>query len=93
TARAAASAEAGTATDKPQDVTGSSAASSSSAPDDRQQADTTAAEAPAASAGKDQTRLSEGEQPLPLKPELKHNIPIAIFISRKDGKLYVRQNL
>ena len=30
---------------------------------------------------------------LPAKPELKHNSQIAIFISRKDGKLYVRQNL
>lgn len=85
-------AEIGTA-DKPEDVTGTSAASSSSAPADRKQSDTKAAETPAASAGKDQTRLSEAEQPLPLKPELKHNSPLAIFISRKDGKLYVRQNL
>jgi lipoprotein-anchoring transpeptidase ErfK/SrfK len=30
---------------------------------------------------------------LPAKPELKRNSQVAIFISRKDGKLYVRQNL
>jgi lipoprotein-anchoring transpeptidase ErfK/SrfK len=27
------------------------------------------------------------------KPELKHNSQIAMFVSRKDGKLYIRQNL
>jgi lipoprotein-anchoring transpeptidase ErfK/SrfK len=39
-------------------------------------ADTTPADKPAAAA----------------KPELKHNSPIAMFVSRKDGKLYIRQN-
>jgi lipoprotein-anchoring transpeptidase ErfK/SrfK len=43
---------------------------------------------------KDQTRMSDGDKPAaPAKPELKHNSQIAMFISRKDGKLYVRQSL
>ncbi|GLH75109.1 hypothetical protein SSBR45G_00170 [Bradyrhizobium sp. SSBR45G] len=52
---------------------------------------TTAADAPAKpvddkDAAKDQSRLAAP------KPELKRNSQIAIFISRKDSKLYVRQN-
>jgi hypothetical protein len=43
---------------------------------------------------KDQTRMSDVDSPSPpAKPELKHNSQVAIFISRKDGKLYVRQSL
>ena len=43
---------------------------------------------------KDETRLLDTEKPAaPAKPELKRNSQVAIFISRKDGKLYVRQNL
>ncbi|WP_315765580.1 MULTISPECIES: L,D-transpeptidase family protein [unclassified Bradyrhizobium] len=52
----------------------------------------TTADSPAKPADKDQTRVSEGDKPLPVKPELKRNSAIAIFISRKDSKLYVRQN-
>jgi hypothetical protein len=43
-----------------------------------------------ADAKKDQTRLSDTDKP--AKPELKRNSQVAIFISRKDSKLYVRQN-
>ncbi|CCE08279.1 putative ErfK/YbiS/YcfS/YnhG family protein; signal peptide [Bradyrhizobium sp. STM 3843] len=50
------------------------------------------ADGPAAPADKDQTRLSESEKAPLAKPELKRNSPVAIFISRKDSKLYVRQN-
>lgn len=45
-----------------------------------------AAEAPAK---KDISRLPGQEKP---KPELKREGQVAVFISRKDGKLYVRQN-
>src|SRR5262249_26668595 len=48
------------------------------------------AAAPAADAKKDQTRIS-GDKP--VKPETKRKDgQIAVFISRKDNKLYVRQN-
>jgi lipoprotein-anchoring transpeptidase ErfK/SrfK len=48
---------------------------------------------PAAVAKKDQTRLSETERPPAAKPEPpKRTGQIAVFISRKDSKLYVRQN-
>ena len=44
-------------------------------------------------AKKDQTRLSEAEKPAAAKPEPpKRSGQIAVFISRKDSKLYVRQN-
>jgi hypothetical protein len=50
----------------------------------------------AADAKKDQGRLSDPEKPAaPPKPALamaKGTGPISVFISRKDGKLYVRQN-
>ena len=42
---------------------------------------------------KDQTRLSGTERPAAAKPEpAKRTGQIAVFISRKDSKLYVRQN-
>ncbi|MGY4309087.1 lipoprotein-anchoring transpeptidase ErfK/SrfK [Bradyrhizobium sp. USDA 4369] len=41
---------------------------------------------------KDQSRLAAPDKPIAPKPELKRNSQIAIFISRKDSKLYVRQN-
>ena len=49
------------------------------------------AEAPASEAPgkKDVSRLPGLEKP---KPELKREGQVAVFISRKDGKLYVRQN-
>ena len=59
---------------------------------------TAAAAAPASSADmkKDQGRVSDAEKPIaPAKPALamaKGSGPISVFISRKDGKLYVRQN-
>jgi hypothetical protein len=59
---------------------------------------TAAAAAPASSADmkKDQGRVSDAETPVvPAKPALamaKGSGPISVFISRKDGKLYVRQN-
>jgi lipoprotein-anchoring transpeptidase ErfK/SrfK len=44
-------------------------------------------------AKKDQTRLSEAEKPAVAKPEPpKRSGQIAVYISRKDSKLYVRQN-
>ncbi len=51
----------------------------------------TVTEAPAAEtpAKKDVSRLPGQEKP---KPELKREGQVAVFISRKDGKLYVRQN-
>jgi lipoprotein-anchoring transpeptidase ErfK/SrfK len=53
----------------------------------------TDASAKPASARKDQTRLSEAEKPAVAKPEPpKRSGQIAVFISRKDAKLYVRQN-
>jgi lipoprotein-anchoring transpeptidase ErfK/SrfK len=56
----------------------------------------TAADAPTkpdeAKDSKDQSRLAAPVQPVAPKPELKRNSQIAIFISRKDSKLYVRQN-
>jgi lipoprotein-anchoring transpeptidase ErfK/SrfK len=48
--------------------------------------ETAASEAPAK---KDASRLPGLEKP---KPELKREGQVAVFISRKDGKLYVRQN-
>jgi lipoprotein-anchoring transpeptidase ErfK/SrfK len=46
--------------------------------------------APAADAKKDQTRLSEIKPA--AKPEKRREGQVAVFISRKDSKLYVRQN-
>jgi lipoprotein-anchoring transpeptidase ErfK/SrfK len=49
-------------------------------------------------AKKDQNRLSDADKPAPAKPDpaatvaSKRNGQIAMFISRKDSKLYVRQN-
>lgn len=53
-----------------------------------------ATDAPAAptDAAKDPSRLTDADKPALVKPELKHNSQIALFISRKDSKLYVRQN-
>ncbi|MGJ4913226.1 L,D-transpeptidase family protein [Bradyrhizobium sp. SZCCHNR3003] len=58
---------------------------------------TPAAEAPAKPVdpndlAKDQSRVAAPDKPIAPKPELKRNTQIAIFISRKDSKLYVRQN-
>ncbi|MGJ4956196.1 L,D-transpeptidase family protein [Bradyrhizobium sp. HKCCYLRH2015] len=58
---------------------------------------TPAAEAPAKAVdpndlAKDQSRVAAPDKPIAPKPELKRNSQIAIFISRKDSKLYVRQN-
>jgi hypothetical protein len=67
------------ASDKPADVTAA-----------------TTAPAAAVDASKDQGRLSDPEKPAaPAKPALamaKGSGPISVFISRKDNKLYVRQN-
>jgi lipoprotein-anchoring transpeptidase ErfK/SrfK len=41
---------------------------------------------------KDQARLPDIEKPVVAKPEPKRTGQIAVFISRKDAKLYVRQN-
>ncbi|MES2198379.1 MAG: L,D-transpeptidase family protein [Pseudomonadota bacterium] len=49
--------------------------------------------APAADVTKDQTRLPNAEKPVVAKPEPpKPAGRIAVLISRKDGKLYVREN-
>jgi len=59
-------------------------------------APSTTADAPAtatdANATKDQSRVAAPDKPIAPKPELKRNSQVAIFISRKDSKLYVRQN-
>jgi lipoprotein-anchoring transpeptidase ErfK/SrfK len=50
---------------------------------------------PAADANKDQARPSDSDKAAPAKPALamaKGTGPISVFVSRKDGKLYVRQN-
>ena len=47
--------------------------------------------APAADPRKDQTRLTEPTKPA-AKPEKRREGQVAVFISRKDSKLYVRQN-
>jgi hypothetical protein len=50
---------------------------------------------PAADARKDQARPSDSDKAAPAKPALamaKGTAPISVFVSRKDGKLYVRQN-
>jgi hypothetical protein len=55
----------------------------------------TNAPAGAMDAKKDQGRPSDPEKAAPAKPALamaKGTGPISVFISRKDGKLYVRQN-
>lgn len=57
----------------------------------------TTADAPAApldakDTSKDQSRVAAPDKPIAPKPELKRNSQVAIFISRKDSKLYVRQN-
>jgi lipoprotein-anchoring transpeptidase ErfK/SrfK len=54
--------------------------------------DVKAADVKPADAAKDPARLTDGDKPAPTKPELKRNSQVAIFISRKDSKLYVRQN-
>jgi hypothetical protein len=54
--------------------------------------------APSAPAKKDPTRLLDGEQPAAAKPDPaaqaapKRSGQISVFVSRKDSKLYVRQN-
>ncbi len=51
--------------------------------------------APAADAKKDQARPSDSDKAAPAKPALamaKGTGPISVFVSRKDSKLYVRQN-
>jgi L,D-transpeptidase catalytic domain len=50
---------------------------------------------PAADAKKDQARPSDNDKAAPAKPALamaKGTGPISVFVSRKDSKLYVRQN-
>ena len=67
-------------------------------PEDRASAtpgDDVIAPAGAMDAKKDQGRPSDPEKAAPAKPALamaKGTGPISVFISRKDGKLYVRQN-
>jgi lipoprotein-anchoring transpeptidase ErfK/SrfK len=41
---------------------------------------------------KDLPRLTDADKRAAVKPELKRTSQVAIFISRKDSKLYVRQN-
>jgi lipoprotein-anchoring transpeptidase ErfK/SrfK len=68
--------------------------------DENKPADTKTADKPAAAndsskdPDKDQMRMPDGDKAAAAaKPDLKHNSQIAMFISRKDGKLYVRQSL
>jgi lipoprotein-anchoring transpeptidase ErfK/SrfK len=87
TPKADATTPAKTADDKP--ATDSAAADKPT--DAAKAADIKPADAKPADA-KDPTRLTDGDKPAPTKPELKRNSQIAIFISRKDSKLYVRQS-
>jgi len=64
--------------------------------DDAKPADKAETRAPSDSnpaAGKPSDTTVADKPAAPAKPELKHNSQIAMFISRKDGKLYVRQSL
>ena len=71
---------------------------SSEKPADGVTAVTTIAPASAPDAKKDQARLPDADKPVAPKPVVatlpapKPNTQIAVFISRKDAKLYVRQN-
>jgi lipoprotein-anchoring transpeptidase ErfK/SrfK len=52
-------------------------------------------DAPAGDVKKDQARPSDSDNAAPVKPALamaKGTGPISVFVSRKDAKLYVRQN-
>jgi hypothetical protein len=90
-------------TAKADDVKAANVAKVADKPDDKASAkpgdDVTAATATPAGADdvkKDQGRLADPQKPtVPPKPALaiaKGNGPISVFISRKDKKLYVRQN-
>ena len=62
-------------------------------PDDSVTATTTASRPTTPEINKDQTRLPDTEKAAVAKPEPpKRSGQIAVFISRKDGKLYVREN-
>jgi lipoprotein-anchoring transpeptidase ErfK/SrfK len=71
-------------------------AKTSEKPSDKPDAGPTAAtNAPVADAKKDQARPSDSDKAAPAKPALamaKGTGPISVFVSRKDAKLYVRQN-
>ena len=80
------------------DAVKADAATALAKPEDKASAtpgDDVIAPAGAMDAKKDQGRLSDPEKAAPAKPALamaKGTGPISVFISRKDGKLYVRQN-
>jgi hypothetical protein len=71
-------------------------AKTSEKPSDKPDAGPTAAtNAPVADAKKDQARPSDSDKAAPAKSALamaKGTGPISVFVSRKDAKLYVRQN-
>jgi lipoprotein-anchoring transpeptidase ErfK/SrfK len=76
------------------DITKTETAPVETKADESKPADTADKPVDAKDQNKNQTRMSDIDKPLaPAKPELKHNSQVAIFISRKDGKLYVRQSL
>ena len=80
------------------DAVKADAATALAKPEDKASAtpgDDVIAPAGAMDAKKDQGRPSDPEKAAPAKPALamaKGTGPISVFISRKDGKLYVRQN-
>jgi lipoprotein-anchoring transpeptidase ErfK/SrfK len=83
-----------TDTAKPEATKSSEAKSSESKPPEASKPDDKVkAAATASDAKKDQARLNGTNKPVVTKPELpKRTGQIAAFISRKDSKLYVRQN-
>jgi lipoprotein-anchoring transpeptidase ErfK/SrfK len=80
---------------KPDTAKADSAKADTAKPADKPAEPVKAANAPslgsAADAKKDQTRLTEPAKPA-AKPEKRREGQVAVFISRKDSKLYVRQN-
>jgi lipoprotein-anchoring transpeptidase ErfK/SrfK len=86
--------EAATSEAKPSEAKSSEAKSSEAKSEGSVKSDDKVkAAAAAADAKKDQARLAETNKPVVAKPEPpKRTGQIAVFISRKDSKLYVRQN-
>jgi lipoprotein-anchoring transpeptidase ErfK/SrfK len=76
---------------KPSDTKPDTAKPDAAKADQTKPADPVKAADAASPAAKDQTRMSDTNKPA-AKPEKKREGQIAVFISRKDSKLYVRQN-
>jgi lipoprotein-anchoring transpeptidase ErfK/SrfK len=90
-----AKADAAKAEAKPDDVKASAPKSAETSPVEKSGDAKPATDTAASDAKKDQARPSDPAKAAAAKPELatpKHTGPIAVFVSRKDSKLYLRQN-